>query len=127
MGKTLQPGGDAGAKAKLGIPSGGFGTGAVTLTSSDQIVDAINVMNVSAGEVQIPITETFIVDAGIASSKTVSVANSIKLGSENVTFNSLLMIFGAGEDYTISGADVVFNAGHTLTIGDKISVKYVKA
>ena len=58
------------------------------------------------------------------STKTYSLSSSPISDSEFVTLNGVLLLKGATEDYTISGADVTLDASCELRIGDKIVVKY---
>jgi len=95
----------------------------LTTTEKTNLVGAINEVNAkSAGSSYTRETPAGDVD-GVNAAFALSVAPY--LGTVQVYINGLLQEEGAGEDYTISGQTVTFNAA-PLT-GDKVRVIYFKA
>lgn len=77
--------------------------------------------SVAGGRVQ----EVFDVDAGIVSSKQVTLANTPVEGTEDVHVNGNFQTRGSSRDYTISGTVITFTTTvWDLKVGDLITVRY---
>lgn len=70
-------------------------------------------------------TESFDVDATLASSKVVNLANIPISESEFVFLNGIKCIKGVGKNYQLSGTTITFDAAEILSIGDVIEIKYM--
>ena len=68
--------------------------------------------------------DVFIVTAPDVVSKTFTLTDTPIAQSEFVILNGILTTKGGSYDYTVSGDQIIFTAGVTLTVGDKVHVKY---
>jgi len=83
--------------------------------------DAVDSAAASSGT---PATDLFTVtDTG---DKTYTLSDTPLSETEFVMLNGQTLSKGAGEDYTVSGNDIVLDASCVLFVGDKILVKYRK-
>lgn len=68
--------------------------------------------------------EYFVIDATIASTNQVTLANTPASNSEFVALGLGWLNDGASNDYTLSGNTITFNAAIELVVGDPIQVRY---
>jgi len=69
-------------------------------------------------------TEIFIVNAGIISSRTLTLSNTPINTTEYVILNGVTLTKGASYDYTVAGTNINLTAGVDIELGDQFSVRY---
>jgi len=73
----------------------------------------------------IVVTDKYIVNSTIITNTYIDLSQTPKTNEHlNVIYNGIILDDGTGNDYSISGTRITFDATFTLTINDKIIVKY---